>query len=312
MIRTIACAPRRAQALRSNTPARGAARLGPQVVEPEYRYDFAALGSPELAGGLGRLGLILAWHWGASWAAAAALLLCVWRGPPRPAAWGLAFAAIKLAHFAASLAGFACFPGDGWLVTFPVQILLLHGWMGALQFRQALGMIAAAVALDAAAVPAVRSYSSELKMARRLIITLMYAVGAALLAWITDGRRRRAWRLRRVYELELGRLRAKLLDLLPADVAEAMLRSGGPPPCERRAAAVLQLDVCGFTAMSQELPPRAVAAMMHGLFSRFDQVRAPRPPRPARCALFSRRFRRFSPVSRPDPRQESPEVPARP
>ena len=74
------------------------------------------------------------------------------------------------------------------------------------------------------------------------------------------------------YAAELTRLRTKLFDLLPEAFVRSTLLLSAPPPCERRWAAVLQLDAVGFTAMSAALPPLEVAATMHALFSAFDAV----------------------------------------
>ncbi len=86
------------------------------------------------------------------------------------------------------------------------------------------------------------------------------------------------WRQHRLLSDELVRLRRILADLIPAHIAETMV---GPPgvhsehgrlPRERCRAAVLQLDLSGFTALSQTMAPMEVARLVHRLFSRFDGV----------------------------------------
>ena len=41
--------------------------------------------------------------------------------------------------------------------------------------------------------------------------------------------------------------------------------------CERKAVAVLQLDICKFTTMSQTMHPLDIAAMLHHIYSAFDR-----------------------------------------
>jgi class 3 adenylate cyclase len=84
------------------------------------------------------------------------------------------------------------------------------------------------------------------------------------------------WRQHRLLGDELIRLRRILADLIPAHIAETMADPVGicsvhsELPRERCRAAVLQLDICGFTALSQTMSPIEVARLVHRLFSRFD------------------------------------------
>ena len=226
-----------------------------QAVRPEYDYDFAALGAEGLAKGRAAVASILRAHGSATAALCAALLAAMWAGKPQPGAWAAAFAVLKLGHLAASLACYACFPGDGWLVTFPVQILMLHGWMGAIPARYSLALTAAGVALCLAGVEAVRPMPTVAAATNKGMVLAVFAIGAAWLSVAADRDLRRSWQRRRRCSLELRRLRARLRDLLPEEVAARMLQLSAPPPCERRGAVVLQLDICGFTSLSASLPP---------------------------------------------------------
>ncbi len=49
-----------------------------------------------------------------------------------------------------------------------------------------------------------------------------------------------------------------------------MLSGAGEAYCERRRVAVLQLDICQFTTMSQTMDPLDVARMLHRVYSAFD------------------------------------------
>ena len=69
---------------------------------------------------------------------------------------------------------------------------------------------------------------------------------------------RARFRLRRLCDAQLDRLRGLLHGLLPASVARAMLRLSARPPPEACPAAVLQLDICKFTSLSQTVPPLEV------------------------------------------------------
>ena len=121
-----------------------------QVVQPEYNYDFAQLGSKELASGQQAMGAILSVHLALTTGLSVLLLLSLLvdmrRGAEREAhqRGGKAcvieraccgFVSLKLGHLGASLGAYACFPGDGWLVTFPAAIVFVHGWMAAIPFR---------------------------------------------------------------------------------------------------------------------------------------------------------------------------------
>ena len=122
------------------------------------------------------------------------------------------------------------------------------------------------------APPLLRPYASNDALLTRTLVAVAFSVGAMSISALADSVQRRRWMHRARYAAELARLRTKLFDLLPEAFARRMLLLSAPPPCERRRAAVLQLDVVGFTAMSAALPPMEVAATMHSLFSAFDAV----------------------------------------
>lgn len=119
-------------------------------------------------------------------------------------------------------------------------------------------MTVAGTLMYTVAVPAIREYPTAESLATRVVVALTYAMGAVWLSGIADVGRRRRWRLHNLLGIELRQLREKLFDLLPMEVAQKMLRIPAVVPCETCRAAVLQMDVCGFTALSQSLPPLEV------------------------------------------------------
>jgi class 3 adenylate cyclase len=78
--------------------------------------------------------------------------------------------------------------------------------------------------------------------------------------------------VRRFCEAQLEQLRHLLHDLLPPVVAAAMINISARPPPENCHAAVLQLDICGFTDLSQTITPMQLALLMHKLFTYFDDT----------------------------------------
>jgi hypothetical protein len=226
-------------------------------------FDLEAYGDGALAAAKRSAAAILSAHGGAAGAACAALLAAArWRAGLAPAC-GAALAALQLAHVAASLACVGVLGGDGWLAHFPLQALLLTGWLGVHPFRTALAACTAAVVAQGVAVQSLRPFPTAAALAARAVVAAAYWAGAVWISRTANLDERRRWRRAQLEAEELGRLRAKLRDLLPDAVARRVVRSGGGGggvaepllPCERCRAAVLELDVAGFTSMSQVLHP---------------------------------------------------------
>ena len=226
-------------------------------------FELEAYGHGALAAAKPAAMAILAAHGGAAGAACAALLAAAWWRAGLAPACGAALAALQLAHVAASAACYAVLGGDGWLAHFPVQALLLSGWLGLHRFRTALAACTAAVVAHGVAVQALRPYPTATGLAARAVVAAAYWAGAVWISLTADLDERRRWRRAQREAEELGRLRAKLRDLLPDAVARREYGAahggsgGGPgdaeqlPPCKCCRAAVLELDVAGFTSMSQ-------------------------------------------------------------
>ena len=83
---------------------------------------------------------------------------------------------------------------------------------------------------------------------------------------------RAEFRLQCIFQFEKRRTQDILLNLLPGDIAKRMVRSSSRLPADVRRAVVLQLDLCNFTQFSQSVQPQELAAVMHRIFSKFDQA----------------------------------------
>ena len=102
-----------------------------EVLQPEYSYPFGGSDptSVGLRNGRAQVATALSYHFLASGLCSLALLVaaCAGRGAmPAGTAWCSSFVAVKLTHLGVSLACEAWFPGDGWLLTFPVHVLSTH------------------------------------------------------------------------------------------------------------------------------------------------------------------------------------------
>jgi hypothetical protein len=230
-------------------------------------YDLEAYGDPALAAAKQAVTAILESYGGAAGAACAVLLAAMWWRAGLAPACGAVFAAAQLAHVMASIACYVQLAGDGWLVHVPLHFLLLSGWMGVHRFRTAVAACTVALIVQGVAVPTIRPYRTATALATRTVVALAYWVGAVWISHTANLDERRRWRRAQLEKEELGRLRAKLQDLLPDAVAQRVFRAYGAHgggvvafggteqllPCERCSAAVLELDVAGFTAMTQVL-----------------------------------------------------------
>ena len=100
-----------------------------EVLRPEFAYDFSGPGGEALRDGRAAMSAALSYHLAASGLCSLALLVIALVGwALAEQAWCAGFVIIKLAHVAISLVCYSWFPGDGWLVTFPVQVDGARGW----------------------------------------------------------------------------------------------------------------------------------------------------------------------------------------
>ena len=92
----------------------------------------------------------------------------------------------------------------------------------------------------------------------RIVLLPLFCFYAGIFSAASDGVKRHCWLKRELYCREEEILRSKLEDLLPPVFVARTLDLSARPPCDLRWAAVLQLDIVGFTAMCQTLPPLQV------------------------------------------------------
>jgi hypothetical protein len=246
-----------------------------QVAYPEQAgFDFSGPGpdAAALRAGLATVRAALGAHACAAAAGCALVAARAARGGPPPRG---ALAALAAAHVGVSGCCLAALPGLwAWLAVFPVEAACLHGWAAALA-PGAARALAGGGALFAAA--ALRAAHPGVRLAV-LVKTGVVAAGAARLAEAAEAAERARWARLRAYRAELAALRARLGDLLPPRAARAAAAAGrGRAACEAGAAAVLQLDVCGFTALARAADPREVARLLHRVFCAFDRAVAARP-----------------------------------
>jgi len=124
-------------------------------------------------------------------------------------------------------------------------------------------------------VPFTLSRGSDwgVKMHGLLVVGVLTAA-SLIMTFFFDQALRAQFRLYVVFRLERRRVREILLNLLPRDIANRMLRHAGRLPSDVRRAVVLQLDLCNFTTFSKSVEPSELASVMHRVFSEFDQALA--------------------------------------
>ncbi len=123
-------------------------------------------------------------HWALSWAAAAGLLAAAWHDMHRTRACGRVFLCLLLAHLGVCAAASRLLPAGGgpwlWALPFGAGLCLISGWLGALSFRGAAALGAAAPAAFYAAMPPEASYAIDAALVPAL------AVGVVGLAWASN------------------------------------------------------------------------------------------------------------------------------
>ncbi|MFN2383880.1 MAG: adenylate/guanylate cyclase domain-containing protein, partial [Gemmatimonadota bacterium] len=98
-----------------------------------------------------------------------------------------------------------------------------------------------------------------------------YTIGL-LAAYTIERYARRGFLFEREAERERERSERLLLNVLPAPIAARLKDASGPIADHHAEASVLFADIAGFTAMSAEMPPGELVAMLNGVFTRFDQL----------------------------------------
>ncbi len=170
---------------------------------------------------------------------------------------------VQLVHVAVSIVCYSFIPGDSWLVNFPLQFLLLGGWLGVHRFRTTLYGCTLAMIVHVISVPSLRQFPTAVSCLTRTLISVLNWIGAVWISSTVNLAERQLWLRAQLEKEELCRLRAKLCDLLPQAVSHRIVsaydsrcrfrkdRLSELLPCNSCHAAVLELDVVGFTAMTQ-------------------------------------------------------------
>ena len=198
-----------------------------------------------------------------------ALIVALLLDPNQNLLWRRHFVGLKVFHLTFCLGGVVCFPGTcSMLSSYAVAQVLLSGWLAPIGARKS-GILIAASAVLATASCVVAGMILEVHM---LLSLLAMAAGSVVFSRRHDQREHFLWSLHRAMADELVLLQRRLRDLIPTQMTDEPELGPAPLACEVCTAAVLQLDVCGFTAMSQGTPPMEVARLLHGLFVAFDQA----------------------------------------
>ena len=213
---------------------------------------------------------LLSDHWAVSWCTTLALLAAIWLWQSCLQLAGRAFIALLLAHLVlqAIASQFSAIGGDpwSWILTLGTGACIISGWLGPLSVRGALILGIASAGSFYAALPPRAAYATE----AALILAL--SIGVVLVVWANNHGQRVRFLLRELCKAQLQSLRGILHDLIPPSIARTMIRISARPPPETCRVAVLQLDICNFTVMSQTIPPLDLARLVHKLFTSFDHT----------------------------------------
>ena len=256
------------------------------AVHPEFRFlpgpgaDGDGLGDVRRAQATGEL--LLSVHSVVTLAYSVGLFWVMWRYPVYTKWCGRHFVPVKLLHLGFSVAAFAHLRQEaGWTLVFCVDVAFLHCWMGTLSFRNTAILTAVSFAAFTAALPGVRSFRALL-----WVKAVALGFGSVWVSRISNYDQRIHWRMHLLFEDELERLREKIFEFLPPNIAKRIMAASGKTSrrrggavalehqlqqaCDGYSAVVLQLDICKFTVLSQTMTPLEVAGMVHDMYSVFD------------------------------------------
>eukprot|EP00960_Hanusia_phi_P046496 757873-Hanusia_phi.AAC.1 len=158
---------------------------------------------------------------------------------------------------------------DDWLILFPTVFSNIHSSVCGLTFRR--NLLSNFLCTCFSTVLIVMSPNKTNRFRAILQIALV-ALISIVFSRIKNVAERKRWRLDKLFEVEFKRLKEVMIDLIPRHVAVEMLKSSGKIPCVMQRVAVLQLDICNFTGMSQTMDAMDLANMVHDLFSHFDEA----------------------------------------
>ena len=236
-----------------------------QVHFPEYEYDFMDLGpiGEQISESMAKVRLILDVHAVLALSYCIFLIFSILQLKSYIFSWDLHVLVLSLSFVATSFLACSQLPALwGWLIGFPSAIVILSAWISRMNFRYASLQALCTFVAACLAMRLIRNFSPI--VAVDLLFLLVFSLAGSGIANIQQ---RRLWRSQAAHSAEVDRFRKVLFDLLPPEIAERMLEAGieGNVPSKRMLAAVLQLDICNFTTMSQIMCPMEVATMMHRL-----------------------------------------------
>ena len=251
------------------------------VVHPEFKFippkaDLQLLSQAESTGEL-----ILSIHAVLTLLYSLAIFIVMGRYPIYTKWCGRHFVPVKIIHLVFSIAAFSYLKQEaGWTLVFCVDIIFLHCWMGTLSLRNTVILTMVSFVAFTVALPAIREF--EVLLWTKAVAL---GVGAIWVSRISNYNQRIQWRMHLLFEDELERLKEKIFEFLPPNIAKRIMntskssrRRGGAialeqqlqQACDSYTAVVLQLDICKFTVLSQTMTPLQVAEMVHDMYSIFD------------------------------------------
>ena len=232
---------------------------------PPDTWAFAQLRSPEDKQFARDL---LSIHWIVCWVVSLCLLGGLWSDVVYTHLMSAGFLLLLIGHLVvqAVASNYMALGGDpwSWALTLGTGVCLICGWLGPTSIYSASALSICAAAAFYAALPPRAAYATEAAM------ILALAIGLVLLVWFNNRDQRVRFLLRELCKAQLTHLRGILHDLLPPSIARTMIRISARPRPESCRAAVLQLDICKFTVLSQTIPPLELASLIHKLFLQFD------------------------------------------
>ena len=100
------------------------------------------------------------------------------------------------------------------------------------------------------------------------------ALGSLIISALVSRGKRKIWARHRYHRQELQRLLEILFDLVPPQYSLKLVAGCGSQdiPISRCRVVALQLDLCGFTSLSQTVGPMELALALNALFSEVDEA----------------------------------------
>ena len=258
------------------------------TVHPDHPLEFEALGD-DLWVAYQRVRSLLTVSLCVQSVISVVLGVCVKWGPVRFSERnGLLLAVLRLSWLIVSIVSSQIWPMKQYTLFFCVLYSTSQFMIISLSFRH---MVVLFVVSHVLYIMCLCWLSGEMMNGAFLSRQLATSVGIWMFnVWNEDVKRRR-WRLYYIFCLEMKRYQNILNDLLPTHLCQkpAISTAGGRTEpsaaaqltldpvnginaCLVREALVLQLDICGFTELSQKMTPMEIAQALHHIFSSFDST----------------------------------------